>query len=123
MGRRRTMRGVCAYLVAYRSLVGKVTPLGGAFEVAADPGALYLHDLAVVRRARERGVAQALVDAAGEQARAARLAHSALVCVQASREFWQKNGYAVVSVTDPRQSTHLASYGGQAHYMVKRLSD
>lgn len=113
--------GVCAYLVAYRSLVGKVTPLGGAFDVAADPGTLYLHDLAVARRARGRGVAQALVGLAGEQARAEGLAHSSLVAVQASRKFWQKHGYAVVSELEPRELANLASYGGQGDYMVKRL--
>ena len=115
--------GVCAYLVAYRSVLGKITPLGGAFAVAAEPAALYVHDLAVARRVRGRGVAQALVSAAGEQARAEGLAHASLVCVQAAREFWQKHGYAVVSVADPRQSSHLASYGDRAHYMVKRLHD
>ena len=109
--------------MAYRSLVGKVTPLGGAFEVAADSGALYLHDLAVARRARGRGVAQALVGAASEQARSEGLAHSSLVCVQDSREFWQKHGYVIVGVADPRQSSHLASYGERALYMVKRLRD
>lgn len=113
--------GVCAYLVAYRSLVGKVTPLGGAFDVAADPGTLYLHDLAVARRARGRGLAQALVGLAGEQARAEGLAYSSLVAAQASREFWQKHGYAVVSELEPRELVNLASYGGQGDYMVKRL--
>ena len=113
--------GVCAYLVAYRSLVGKVTPLGGAFDVAVVPGTLYLHDLAVARRARGRGVAQALVGLAGEQARAEGLAHSSLVAVQASREFWQKHGYAVVSELEPRELANLESYGGQGDYMVKRL--
>ena len=115
--------GVCAYLVAYRSAVGKVTPLGGAFEVAATPATLYLHDLAVARRARGRGVAQALVRLAGVQACAEGLAHSSLVAVQASREFWQKRGYAVVSELDPRQLANLESYGDQAYYMVKRLPD
>ena len=113
--------GVCAYLVAYRSLVGKVTPLGGAFDVAADPATLYLHDLAVARRARGRGVAPALVGLACARARAAGLAHSSLVSVQDSREFWQKHGYTVVSELDPRELANLASYGGQGYYMVKRL--
>lgn len=115
--------GVCAYLVAYRSLVGKVTPLGGAFDVAEVPATLYLHDLAVARRARGRGVAQALLRLAWVQARAEGLAHSSLVSVQASREFWQQHGYAVVSVADPRELAHLESYGGQGYYMVKRLRD
>ena len=115
--------GVCADLVAYRSTVGKVTPLGGAFDVADVPATLYLHDLAVARRARGRGVAQALLRLAGALARAEGLAHSSLVAVQASREFWQRHGYAVVSELDPRQFANLESYGGQAYYMVKRLRE
>lgn len=113
--------GVCAYLVAYRSLVGKVTPLGGAFDVAADPATLYLHDLAVARRARGRRVAQALVGLACAQARAEGLAHSSLVSVQDSREFWQRHGYAVVGALAPRELANLETYGGQGVYMVKRL--
>ena len=113
--------GVCAYLVAYRSLLGKVTPIGGAFDVAADPGTFYLHDLAVSGRVTGRGVGQALLGLACEQAREEGLDHSSLVSIQASREFWQKHGYAVVADLDPLALANLETYGGQGVYMVKRL--
>ena len=38
---------VCAYLAAYRSRPGKLTPLNGGFDTVAQPDTLYLHDLAV----------------------------------------------------------------------------
>ena len=113
--------GVCAYLVAYRSIVGKVTPIGGAFDVAADPAALYLHDLAVARRAKGSGVGRALVGLACDQARAEGLTHSSLVSIQASREFWKKYGYVVIDDLEPLQLANLDTYDGQGHYMVKRL--
>jgi len=114
-------KGVLAYLVAYRSIVGKVTPIGGAFDVAADPGTFYLHDLAVSRRAKGRGVGRALVGLACELARAEGLTHSSLVSIQASSEFWGKHGYAVAGDLDPLQLSNLDTYGGQGYYMVKRL--
>jgi len=39
--------GVRAYLAGYPSVAGKLTPLHGEFEVAAQADSLYLHDLAV----------------------------------------------------------------------------
>ena len=47
-------QGVCAYLFAYHSRVGKVTPLDGEFRTPAQPDCLYLHDLAVAPRALGR---------------------------------------------------------------------
>ena len=41
---------LCAYLAAYQSVQGKVTPLHGDFEppVGTAPDTLYLHDMAVL---------------------------------------------------------------------------
>ena len=39
---------VCAYLAAYDSVAGQVTPLHGEFVPVAEPDTLYLHDLAVL---------------------------------------------------------------------------
>ena len=58
-----TERGgrVCAYLAAYASHPGKLTPLHGDFEAMPLPSILYLHDLAVHPQAAGLGLAQALV--------------------------------------------------------------
>ncbi len=112
----RDADGVCAYLFAYPSRLGKVTPLGGEFAVSAMPDTLYLHDLAVAPRAAGQGVARRLVDAM--LARAGGLRHSALVSVQKSRRFWESLGYTRAG-GDPGA---LATYPAGALYMTKRLS-
>ncbi len=112
--------GLCAYLVAYRSQLGKVTPLGGAFGTAA-PDCMYLHDLAVAPRAGGRGLGPQLASAAWQAARHGGLRYSALVSVQDSHAFWSRLGYAVHDALDPAQRQRLRSYGVPAWYMVKRL--
>jgi ribosomal protein S18 acetylase RimI-like enzyme len=113
--------GVCAYLVGYRSRVGKVTPLNGLFDIPANADALYLHDLAVSGRCKGRGVGTALVQAACRQAEEEGLAYSALVSVQGSRAFWQGLGYAVWEDPGPVVQASLDTYEGPAYYMVKDL--
>ncbi len=108
--------GVCAYLFAYPSRLGKVTPLGGEFAVPDSPDTLYLHDLAVAPRAAGRGVARRLVDAM--LARAGGLRHSALVSVQDTRRFWESLGYTRAA----GDRAALATYPADALYMAKRLS-
>ncbi|MCS0613517.1 GNAT family N-acetyltransferase [Massilia kyonggiensis] len=112
----RDAQGVCAYLFAYPSRLGKVTPLGGEFALPDAPDTLYLHDLAVAPRAAGQGVARRLVDAM--LARAGGLRHSALVSVQDSRRFWESLGYAAAA----GDAAALATYPADALYMVKRLS-
>lgn len=112
----RDADGICAYLFAYPSRLGKVTPLGGDFTLPDTPDTLYLHDLAVAPRAAGQGVARRLVDAM--LARAGRLRHSALVSVQDSRRFWENLGYAAAA----GDGAALATYPAGALYMARRLS-
>jgi predicted N-acetyltransferase YhbS len=112
----RDADGVCAYLFAYPSRLGKVTPLGGEFPVLQAPDTLYLHDLAVAPRAAGQGVARLLVDAV--LARAGGMRHSALVSVQDSRRFWESLGYLPAA----GDAAALATYPADALYMAKRLS-
>ena len=115
---------VCAYLAAYHSLHGKVTPLQGDFETVAAPGhadTLYLHDLAVLPRLAGRGFAQALLAPLHAQAVAFGLQRAALVSVQESQAYWEHQGYAVQRLEEARQRARLASYGASAVYMARRL--
>ncbi|KGF81792.1 hypothetical protein IA69_11090 [Massilia sp. JS1662] len=112
----RDAAGVCAYLFAYRSRLGKVTPLGGHFALPDAPDTLYLHDLAVAPRAAGQGVARRLVEAM--LVRAGGLRHSALVSVQDTRRFWESLGY-LPAAGDPAA---LATYPDDALYMARRLS-
>lgn len=113
--------GVAAYLVAYRSILGTVTPLGSSFFLPAVANCLYLHDLAVSRRARGTGTAMALVSLACDMAQAEGLPYSALVSVQASKAFWTKLGYTPIDELEAAQINNLASYDPPQCYMVRPL--
>ncbi|WP_221227670.1 GNAT family N-acetyltransferase [Rhodocyclus tenuis] len=113
--------GICAYLVGYPSLLGKVTALGGGFVVPAAPDCLYLHDLAVAPRALGRGVAGALLRLARDAASAAGFSRAALVSVQDSLAFWQKQGFSAGPALTPQQRVNLASYPPPAFYLSCRI--
>jgi GNAT superfamily N-acetyltransferase len=110
---------VGAYLVAYRSLLGKVTPLGHAFEHAPGADALYLHDLAIGPSLRGQGLAQALVQHARTQGLASGLQALSLVSVNGTVPFWQRMGFELVCVV-PESAQALQSYVQPALYMVSR---
>ena len=55
------------------------------------------------------------------QARAEGLRHSALVSVQGSQPYWQRQGYALHPLPDAAQQARLASYGEGAVYMARTL--
>lgn len=113
---------VCAYLAAYDSVLGKVTPLHGDFEAVPQPDTLYLHDMAVLPQLAGRGMARALLEPLWRQAQARGLFQSALVSVQGSQGFWERHGYAAQPLHDAAQSQRLAAYGAGAVYMVRGLN-
>jgi ribosomal protein S18 acetylase RimI-like enzyme len=112
--------GVCAYVFAYPSLRGKVTPLGAQFALPDAPDTLYIHDLAVAPRALGRGLARGLAHALMERGQAHGLRHAALVSVQDSRRFWEGLGYRFDAAR--RACAALASYPDGALYMTRALS-
>lgn len=112
---------VCAYLAAYRSVRGKVTPLHGDFEVVAQPDALYLHDMAVLPSCAGQGLARALLLQMWASARQEGLRHTALVSVQGSQGYWQHFGYSAYPLRDATQRERLSTYGCEAEYMMRRL--
>lgn len=112
---------VGAYLAAYDSCLGKVTPLHGDFEAVPQPDTLYLHDMAVLPEWAGRGLARALLEPLWAQAGTRGLRQSALVSVQGSQGFWQRHGYTVQALQDAAQRQRLAAYGEGAVYMVRAL--
>ncbi|MFN3377275.1 MAG: GNAT family N-acetyltransferase [Burkholderiaceae bacterium] len=112
---------VVAYLAAYRSRRGKVTPLHGDFEATTHPDTLYLHDMAVHPEWAGRGLARALLAPVWKLAQHEGLAHSSLVSVQGSEAYWARQGFAVVALTDVQQQQRLAGYGPEAVYMERPL--
>lgn len=112
---------VRAYLAAYPSRPGKLTPLHGEFDVATDADTLYLHDLAVDPAAGGQGLGPLLVRHALDHARRAGWRHSTLVSVQASQAFWARQGYAPAAPADAAQQARLATYPSDAVFMAQRL--
>ena len=113
--------GVCAYLAAYPSVLGKVTPLGKKFTRYKHPDTLYLHDMAVLRRAAGRGYGTRLAHWAQDFARRAGLSHSSLVALPGAVPFWERLGYRKMSLSEAAQQARLESYTSGAHYMVLQL--
>ena len=113
-------QGICAYVFAYRSRLGAVTPLGARFEPAQDADTLYIHDLAVAPRALGRGLARRLVAGLFECAPGLGLPNAALVAVQDARRFWEGQGFAACA-PGQESAQALASYPGVAVYMTRPL--
>jgi len=112
---------VCAYLAAYRSVRGKVTPLHGDFDTAPQADTLYLHDMAVLPAFAGQGLAQALLTPLWQRARAEGLCQSALVSVQGSQGYWERHGYRARPLACAQQAAHLAGYGPGAVYMERSI--
>lgn len=115
-------RALKAYVAAYWSNPGKITPLDGLF-TPPDAGeqVLYLHDMSVLPELAGQGVARHLVQQLMQQARQRGLHQAALVSVQGSQSYWERQGFSVYPVRDARQSQHLETYGDGALYMTAAL--
>lgn len=107
-----------AYLMTYPSKLGKVTPLGGSFEIPDEPDCLYFHDLAVRPCASGNGLGAVLVRHA---LASSRWPSAALVCVQDARKFWIQQGFAEAVTQEAQQLSQLATYPGKVRYMVRRM--
>ena len=84
------------------------------------PSAFYIHDIALLPAARGGDAASDIVVRLADHARAQGFAAMSLVAVGGSAGFWQKHGFAVVEGTAP--AAKLASYGGGARLMTRRLA-
>lgn len=114
--------GIAAYLFAYPSTLGKITPLDGAFRIARDGDTLYFHDLAVLKRVAGSGVGSSLVEIALASAAAQGFAHSALVAVQESSSFWERMGYCGQVDLEQDELENLQTYPGTPYYMVREIA-
>jgi len=112
---------VLAYLAAYWSAAGKVTPLHGDFEACDPPQVLYLHDMAVHPAHAGQGLAGRLLAPLWAQARARGIRASSLVSVRGTQDYWRRHGYRPQALQDEAQLQRLASYGAHAVYMQRAL--
>ena len=98
-----------AYLAAYGSGQGKVTPLHGDFEAADAPDTLYLHDMAVLPECAGQGLAQALLMLLWRDAASRGLTCSALVARTASRisaNLMVESVRAITKMARPNSATY-----------------
>lgn len=114
---------VVAYLAAYWSLPGKITPLHGDFEAVEGANVLYLHDMAVEPALAGQGLAERLWQAAVAEALARGVQRAALVAVQGAASYWARRGFGPTQLADAQQQMYLASYGSDAVYMARSLGD
>jgi len=85
-----------------------------------DADTYYLHDLAILPRARGAGAAGRIVADLVAHARQAGFAAMSLVAVNGSRQFWERHGFAARDV--PALADKLTSYEADARYMVRALA-
>lgn len=115
---------VCAYLVGYWSIVGKINPLNAVFTLSKNANCLYLHDLALLKSAQGFGVGKRLVETAIAHALKNSVQAIALLSVQNSEAFWQGFDFCEFLELDMQQQENLKTYwNGKevAIYMVKQL--
>lgn len=86
-----------------------------------DAEVMYLHDLALHPDVRGQGWPAPIVERLAAAARAAGWPALALVAVNDAAPFWERRGFSVID--SPALAEKLASYGPDARYMVRRLTD
>ncbi|WDR00361.1 GNAT family N-acetyltransferase [Devosia sp. J2-20] len=89
--------------------------------VPDDADTYYIHDLALLNKARGTGAAAMIVGEIQRHARGRGFAHMSLVAVNGSLPFWHKHGFRALSpsVLAPELIAKLASYEATARFMVK----
>lgn len=109
------------YLVSHPWPVGAVPALNSLLgEIPRDVANWYLHDLALLPAGRGSGAAGAIVAAMARHAAETGYTSLALVAVNDSTGFWQRQGFR--EMNDPALDRKLASYDDAARYMRRDLN-
>ena len=115
-------KGALGYLIAVPVSYPHLPALNApTFELLAGADTLYIHDLAVDRAGRGKGVAQALVRASIDAAKRSGLSLACLVAIQNSQRFWEQFGFETVAEPADELMPKLASYGADAKLMRTRI--
>ena len=83
------------------------------------PTTYYVHDVALLPKARRGGSASRIVERFISEARAGGHTNISLVAVNNSAPFWERHGFRDVS--DEALRAKLASYGADARFMARIL--
>jgi GNAT superfamily N-acetyltransferase len=108
------------YLLSHPWRAGAVPALNALLgAIPTDADTFYVHDLALLNRARGTGAAAMIVGEILRHARSIGLASVSLVAVNGSLPFWHKHGFRPLDVPALREK--LQSYEGAAQYLTKPL--
>lgn len=108
--------GIDGYVISHPWTSGRLPKLNTLLGALPDPAdTYYLHDIAILNRARGTGAAKRAVDAITAHARSRGFAGVTLVAVNNSANFWRARGFR--SISQPGLGSALASYGGDAVLM------
>jgi ribosomal protein S18 acetylase RimI-like enzyme len=113
-------KGLLGYVVSHpchRGAPPALNTLLGRLPEA--PGAFYIHDLALLPAARGSGAGRLIVEQLVALAREVRQPRLALVAVNDSSRFWQRQGFR--EMHDPALAAKLASYDDAARYLEREL--
>jgi ribosomal protein S18 acetylase RimI-like enzyme len=89
--------GLCGFIFGLPLTAGTTLDLREPLDrIPEGADTFYVHDIAVARRCRGRGVGRSLATRLLEVARAGRFTRAELVSVQGSAPFWEKLGFSVV---------------------------
>ena len=83
------------------------------------PECILVHDVAMLKQARGRGAARALVELVSKLAREREISKLALVSVYNAHLQWAQLGFE--PVRNDHVAEQLQSYGNEARYMVRRV--
>jgi len=114
-----TLKG---YLIAYPWPLGSIPPLNTLLGSLPEQGdALFLHDLAIHPDAAGSGQGAKVIDELAGKAVEARFTDIALIAVNQTTPFWQRQGFRE-EAPSAGHSAKLASYGAGARYMRRHLA-
>ena len=106
------------YLLSHPWRYMQVPPLNALLgSLPADADTYYVHDLALMPKARGTGAAAAIVGSILRHGRARGLPTTSLVAVNGSVPFWHKHGFRAIKA--PALEDTLNSYEDSARFMVK----
>lgn len=92
-----------------------------SIKVCDNPTFLYIHDLAVSKKARGKNLSQILLDDLSVKAQQNNLSLLKLISVQNTSSFWEKHDFVRLVQFNPIVSQKLLSFGDDAVMMVKTI--
>ncbi|MDB5600785.1 MAG: GCN5-related N-acetyltransferase [Xanthobacteraceae bacterium] len=113
---------IAGYIVSHPWRLGEPPALNSLLrQLPADASTYYIHDLTLLPAARGTKAASGIVRQILAHAVARGFANASLVAVTGSAPFWQAHGFRIIGLDDAEMRRKLASYGGDARFMVRDL--